>query len=120
MYFFTTEENVVSGILMTGKSLIRFRKNPGIVNASGSVRSSFAAPTKSRRSARKTMPRSSTWQNGAKSMGEYKSFKFGRETKKHDEMDHPSEEAIRRFRSPAYGAVRMIRHQAEQIRKEGG
>lgn len=53
-------------------------------------------------------------------MEEYKNFKFGKETEKYDEMDHPSEEAIRRFHTPAYGAVRMIRHQADQIRKEDG
>ena len=38
-----------------------------------------------------------------------------RANRKHMEEEKPEIEAIRRFRTPAYGAVKLIREQGEQI-----
>ena len=41
--------------------------------------------------------------------------------KEYDNMaEHPDIKAVRRFRTPAYGAVRMIRAQGEQVEKKSG
>ena len=46
--------------------------------------------------------------------------KSDKEREYNDMAEHPDIKAVRRFRTPAYGAVRMIRAQAEQIHKDGG